>query len=248
MFFLCIFFSMRRIKLKKKRIVSPLTFILIIIFLFVISLIVCFRYIGVNLSKKVEEYGKIESKKIISYVINKSITDDVINNIRNDLFVEKNNVVDFNSANINKLVALINRNLKSNLNDLEKGKITLEDVTLLKDKSKIKKGVIYEIPTGIIFNNALLSNIGPKIPVKLHLIGDILVSVSTKVNDYGINNAIVELDINITITEQMVLPFSTKEIKVEESIPIAIKMIQGSIPNYYSSNRDIPLYLNGSSN
>lgn len=238
---------MRRIKLKKRRKISPLTFFLFLILIIVISLILIFRYIEINLSKKVEEYGKIESKKIISYVINKSLTDDVINNIKNDLFVEKNNSVDFNSANINKLVALINKNLKINLNDLEKGRIALDDLTLLRDKSKIKKGIIYEIPTGIIFNNALLSNIGPKIPVKLHLIGDILVSVSTKVNDYGINNAIIELDINIVITEQMVLPFSMKEIKVEESIPIAIKLIQGSIPNYYSSNNDLPFYLNGSS-
>lgn len=238
---------MRRVKLKKRRKISPLTFVLFLILIIVISLILIFRYIGINLSKKVEEYGKIESKKIISYVINKSLTDDVINNIKNDLFVEKNNTIDFNSANINKLVALINRNLKTNLNDLEKGNISLEDITLFKDKSKIKKGIIYEIPTGIIFNNALLSNIGPKIPVKLHLIGDILVSVSTKINDYGINNAIIELDINIVITEQMVLPFSVNEVKVEESIPIAIKLIQGNIPNYYSLNNDLPFYLNGSS-
>lgn len=248
MFFLCIFFSMRRIKLKKKRYLSPFTFILLLIFFLIVSLIICFRYIGISLSKKVEEYGKIESKKIINYIINKSLNDNVIDNIRNNLFIEKNNTVDFNTAKINELILTINKNLKINLSKLEKGEIELEEVTILKDKSKIKKGIIYEIPTGIIFNNVLLSNIGPKIPVKLHLIGDIIVSVDTKVNDYGINNAIIELDIKISITEQMILPFSIKEVKVEDSVPIAIKMIQGSIPNYYSSNRDIPFYLNGSSN
>ena len=168
----------------------------------------------------------------------------MIDNLRNSLFVKSGNTVDFDSYKINRLVVLINKNLKDNLNKLEKGKIELEGITLLKDKSKIKKGVVYEIPSGIIFNNALLANIGPKIPVKLHLIGDAIVSVDTKITDYGINNAIIEVFVKINVTEQMILPFSVKKVKVEQSIPIAIKLIEGNIPSYYSSG--YPFYLNDS--
>ena len=242
MFFLCIFYSMKKVRLHSKSKMNPLTLILLLIFLFIFSLIFIFNYIGKNLSSKVEEYSVVEAKKIISNLINESIESDVIDSLRNDLFLKKDNSVDFDSYKINRLVVLINKNLKENLYKLEKGKIELDGIELLKDKSKVKKGVIYEIPTGIIFNNALLSNIGPKIPVKLHMLGDSNVQVDTKITDYGINNAIIEVYVKICVSEQMVLPFSSKRVVVEESIPIAIKLIEGNIPSYYSGG--VPFYLN----
>lgn len=236
---------MRRIKLKKRHKISPLTYILVLIFILIVSLIWCFKYIGTSLTDKVESYAEAEVRKIITLVVNKSVSDEVINSFNTaDIFIEVNNTVDFNSVNINKIIVRVNKNLKKNLNELETGKIDLEQNTLLPDKSKLKEGIIYEVPSGIIFNNPILSNIGPKIPVKLHLIGDIITSVETSVTDYGINNAIIELDLVMTIHEQMVLPFSKKEIEIKESIPIAIKMIQGKVPNYYSSGKDIPIVTN----
>lgn len=236
---------MRRIKLKKRHKISPLTYIIVLIFILVVSLIWCFKYIGISLTDKVESYAEAEVRKIITLVVTKSVSNEVIDSFNtNDIFIENNNTVDFNSVNINKIVAIVNRNLKQNLSDLESGKIELEQNTFLPDKSKLKKGIIYEVPSGIIFNNPILSNIGPKIPVKLHLIGDIVTGVETHVTDYGINNAIIELDLVMTIHEQMVLPFSKKEIEIKESIPIAIKMIQGKVPNYYSSGKGIPILTN----
>ena len=218
---------MRRIKLKKRHKISPLTYIIVLIFILVVSLIWCFKYIGISLTDKVESYAEAEVRKIVTLVITKSVSNEVIDSFNtNDIFIENNNTVDFNSVNINKIVAIVNRNLKQNLSDLESGKIELEQNTFLPDKSKLKKGIIYEVPSGIIFNNPILSNIGPKIPVKLHLIGDIVTGVV------------------MTIHEQMVLPFSKKEIEIKESIPIAIKMIQGKVPNYYSSGKGIPILTN----
>lgn len=235
---------MRRARLHSKKKSSLLTLILSLIFIFTISLIIVFNYIGKSLSNKVEEYSMLEAKKIISNLINKSVETDVVDNLRNSLFIKDNNTVDFDSYKINRLIVLVNKNLKENLNKLETGKIELDGIELLKDKAKIKKGIIYEIPSGIIFNNAILSNIGPKIPVKLHMIGDATIQVDTKITDYGINNAIIEIDIKINVSEQMILPFSTKKIEVEESIPIAIKLIEGNIPQYYSSG--LPFYINDS--
>ena len=67
---------------------------------------------------------------------------------------------------------------------------------------KLKSGIIYQVPTGIIFNNGLLSNIGPKIPVKLSLIGDVTIDIKTTIKDYGINNAVIQVSINVKVTEQ----------------------------------------------
>ena len=203
-----------------------------------------FKYIGDNLSKKVESYASKQAKKIIVLVINKSVNKDVISSLEtNEIFTESDGTIDFNSKTINEILLKVNTNLKSNLNKLENGEFKITDTTILTDKSKLKKGIIYEVPTGIIFNNALLANIGPKIPVRLNLVGDIVTGIDTNVIDYGINNAIIEIDIKITINEQVLLPFSSKQISVTEKVPIAIKLIQGQIPNYYANGKSGTVFL-----
>ena len=90
--------------------------------------------------------------------------------------------------------------------------------------------------SGVVFDNIILANIGPKIPVKLNMIGDILTNINTKVTDYGINNAVVEIIVDVEVYEQVILPFTTKRITINTDIPIAVKLIQGEIPSYFFSN------------
>ncbi len=89
------------------------------------------------------------------------------------------------------------------------------------------------MPSGIVTNNALLSNLGPKIPVKFELVGDVISNIDTKITNYGINNAMIEISVNVQLNEQIILPFISKRISYTTNIPIAIKLIQGTIPNYY---------------
>ncbi len=141
---------------------------------------------------------------------------------QSDIFIEKNNTVDFNSSLINESLIKISKKLEKRIEQIEDGK-----------DDKFKNGIIYEIPTGIIFNNALLANIGPKIPVRLHMLGDISSEIETNLKDYGINNAIIEVYVKVKVSIQVVLPFSSDKITSTERIPIALKLIQGEIPHYY---------------
>jgi len=113
------------------------------------------------------------------------------------------------------------------------------------DKENLKKGIVFKIPSGVVFNNSLLANVGPKIPVRFTLIGDVLSGVNTNVTNYGINNALLEVNVNIKLTLKVILPIASKEVNVETNVPIAIKMIQGSVPDYYSNglNSDFTLPL-----
>ena len=58
--------------------------------------------------------------------------------------------------------------------------------------------------------------------------------VNTNIKNYGINNAIIEITLDIIVKEEVILPINTEEIKVTQTIPIAIKIIEGSVPSYYS--------------
>lgn len=160
------------------------------------------------------------------------------------LFITTNNETDYNTAEVSKILKEVSVNVREYLKKLEQGKIKdiglSDNININVNESKLKNGVIYQVPTGIIFNNGILANIGPKIPVKLSFIGDITIDIVTNVKEYGINNAIIELIIKVQAEEQVILPFDTKHIKVESLIPISIKIIKGDVPNYYLNPYTIP--------
>ena len=222
---------MKKIKLKKRKIKKH-SYIIYIIFLLVISLVIVFKIIGSKINDKVTVVATSKARKTIVYLINKSVNEEVIDKINKDYLIENDKTVDLYNSKINIILLLINKNLKKNLKDLEQGKLKIEEL----DINKTKKGIIYKIPSGIIFNNALLSNIGPKIPVKIHLMGDIETTVKTKIKDYGINNTFLEVYIEVIVNEQIILPFSYKTVTIKEKIPIITKMFQGEIPKYYSTD------------
>ena len=190
--------------------------------------------------------------KRINKAIEKNVATDLV---IEDLYIvskkENNEItsVDFNPAIVNKVLTKVTSSVQMNLKNLEEGNLDLleasDDVLIYYDKENLKKGIIFRIPSGIVFNNSLLTNIGPKIPVRFTLVGDVLSGINTKVTNYGINNALLEVSVNIKLTLKVILPISTKEVNVETNVPIAIKMIQGNVPNYYSnglnSNFSIPL-------
>lgn len=230
-----------RMKLKKRK-KNKLNLIIIILILIIITVILLFKYINTKITPVFLEYAEYQSSKIATYVISKAIDREVTQNLDlEDLFLttkdSNGNIksIDFNPITINKLSNLIKANIFEYLENLEKGNVeNLNNNDLF--SSRISEGIIFEIPSGIVFNNVLLSNLGPKIPVKLNLVGDILTNIRTKVTDYGINNALIEIIINVEVYEQVILPFTTKRITINTDIPIAVKLIQGEIPSYFFNN------------
>ncbi|MCI5552348.1 MAG: sporulation protein YunB [Tenericutes bacterium] len=232
---------MKKIKLKKRK-HSKLNFFLFVIILMIISIVFLFTYINKKITPVFLEYAEFQASKIATYVISKAIDEEVSKNLDiEDLFISSKDSsgniksIDFNPITINKISNLIKSNIFEYLEDLENGNIEKIKNTAL-FSSRINEGIVFEIPSGIVFNNVLLANIGPKVPVKLSLTGDILTNIHTKVTDYGINNAVVEVVINVEVYEQVILPFTTKRVTINTDIPIAVKLIQGEIPSYYFNN------------
>lgn len=176
-------------------------------------------------------------------MINQSIDDEVVKNLNVDeLFImnkSENTIqsVDFNTLRVNQLLQKINKKVWDNLSALQNGnmKVLSEHDSIFQNTTKLNKGVIYEVPMGIIFHNTLFSNVGPKVPVKLIFSGNMNSYVKTNIKDYGINNAMIEVTIHIEVEEQVLLPFTSKRIKVEADVPLAVKITNGDVPHYYST-------------
>lgn len=246
----------KTMNLRKKIVIKKINLLIFSFVLVFIIIILLFKIINERINPILFDYATLESRKFASIIINKAIEKNVATDlVIEDLYIvskkENNEItsVDFNPAIVNKVLTKVTSSVQMNLKNLEEGNLDLleasDDVLIYYDKENLKKGIIFRIPSGIVFNNFLLTNIGPKIPVRFTLVGDVLSGINTKVTNYGINNALLEVSVNIKLTLKVILPISTKEVNVETNVPIAIKMIQGNVPNYYSnglnSNFSIPL-------
>ncbi len=144
--------------------------------------------------------------------------------------------IDFNTSVINDVMLIVAKNVRKRLKEVEEGKNLPEEMyTNVKDKN-IKHGVMYEVPLGIGFNNAFLADSGPKIPVKIKYSGNVSLDIKTRVSSYGINSALIEIYIYVEVTQRTIIPYSSKDVKLTSEIPVVLKVVKGSIPNYITSN------------
>lgn len=226
---------MKRINLKKRKKYKKLNKIVIITIISIILATFLLKYINKEISPKLINYASLEIKKLSNIIITESINEEEFEKLNvDDIYkITKNNnneilTVDINTVILNKMIKKTTENIQERLKKLEKGEVD-------ENNQENKNGVVLKIPLGEIYNNFLLADLGPKIPVKLKIIGNIETKINTNVKNYGINSSLIELSLDITVKEKVILPISTNEIRVNQTFPLTIKMIEGKIPNYYSN-------------
>jgi len=221
----------------------------------VIATIYFINYLSSKINDNFIEYAEIEATKITKYVVNQVAVKEVFNGVNMNSLISttRNNddeikSIDFNSTEVNKLLAKVTTSIHEMFKDFENGTSDILDLShnLLTNASikDYRGGIIFEVPIGIASNNFILANLGPKIPIKLSITGEIESNISTSVVEYGINSALITLYINIQVSEQILMPFITKKITINQKIPLSISIINGKIPNYYLNgiNSNSPLY------
>ena len=231
---------LKRKRKKKNKIINTIIIILTFLVLFIIIFI---NYYS-NKSKDVlMAYAESETRKLTILVINKAITKQMSDSWANDIFDVVYNdkgeiiLIDFNSQNTAKILSTMTSLIELNLRAIEEGKIDMLELPNNSlesyDMDLLEKGIITYIPFGIATGSSLLYNLGPKIPVKLSLLGDVITGFSTDVTEYGINNALIKLMIDVKVDTRIILPIISEEITINANIPIAMKVVQGKIPDYY---------------
>lgn len=233
-----------RMNLRRKKKKENGLLIIIAILISIITMSFLFiNYYSQKALPLILSYAEAETKKLTILVINKAVIKQINNTDTDKIFnIVYNNdgeitLIDFNSQITSKILSTMTSLVELNLRAIEEGKIDmleLPDNSLDNyDMSLLEKGIIVEVPLGIVTNSNLLYNIGPKIPVKLSLVGDVSTGFSSEVVEYGINNALLKLMINIKVDTKIILPIVSDQITIDCSIPIAMKVIQGKIPSYY---------------
>lgn len=206
-------------KYKKKKMGTYFTMQIVIILCALVVSMVSVNSFSRRYNDRLLPVALAEARKYMTVVIN-----DATKGVKFDknLFtVQKENdeikMINYNSYEATKLINEITNNIQDRLNK----------------NDEYYNSMIGEIPLGLIFNNSLFSNFGPRIKVRIDMVGNVISQLETEVKPYGINNALVEVRVRIEGNVRVVLPLTSKEITINNMIPISINIINGKIPEGY---------------
>lgn len=214
------------------------------------SIVLLFYFINVQLLPTFMRYAEVETKKIASYVISKAITSRTANVLENNKVIEtepKNGenqgLVDsnLNTEVITRIMSETQTLVQSHLEEAEKGNLDYlpksdrieYDVNAMEQDG----GIVFYVPIGQATNLPLLGNLGPKIPIRFHIIGNVQVNAEREITEFGINNAYVQVSVRTTVNVQIIVPFASKSATVEQNIPVAISLLNGNVPYIYSNGQ-----------
>lgn len=220
------------------------TILLIILIISFITSIIMILSTGKNLEKVIVSYSTKEVERIANVILNDvvSLEDDFFDKeFYNIIKDEEGNIslIDFDTKITNDILKNINDKALKKLTQLEKGNskyLELSDSLKGTRLTYLDNGIVCDIPLGVLLNNSLLVNFTTSIPIKFSFIGTVSSNMFTNVKEYGFNNALIEIGIEVTIKEQITMPHSTKNIPVTTKINLATQVIQGKVPLYYNGN------------
>lgn len=221
-------------KYKKRKISTYISFCIMLIIASLILSLFIINYFSKQANKILLPMAESKTRKAVTMIINSACDESIIND--NLYAINKNSdneieMITYNSFEVTKLINEVTSNIELKLRDIESGKINYYD-----SNDFLEGGIISEIPFGVIFGNSLLSNVGPKIKLRLEFLGDVVSNIETEVKPYGINNAYVEMRIKLEVTARIVLPFVSSKVVISNVIPISMNIVQGTIPEAYISS------------
>lgn len=233
-------------KRKKYRISKVVILDIALIFFFTYIL-----FIGYSkfVSKRLIDIAYVKLNEFMDYFLSNKINYDLFkgDNLKDIIVINKNSdgeilYVSYDMDKSYKVLDLVTKELEDNINDLENG-----NVGNTQNISGGKNGILLKLPM-FIGNNAIISNLGPKIYVPINFVGSILTNLKTKITDYGINNALVEIYVTVKLSTNIISPTSSKEMVIDYNVLIASVVVNGRVPSVYggliqskSSGLSIPI-------
>ncbi|MBD7908866.1 sporulation protein YunB [Sporosarcina sp. Sa3CUA8] len=216
-----------------------------------LSIIGSFYYLNMKLKPVYMNYAEVQTHKIAAHVISQAIqsrsesvldANDVLLNLPNDSSETVTLKVD--TETINQVMAEMHELVEEHLDRAESGDLEMlpQSDGIQFDTEEMEKhgGVVFFVPIGQVADIPLLGNLGPKIPIRFHIIGNVHADVDTELKEFGINNVYMEVNMELTVNVQIIIPIATKQSTVVQQFPIAIGIIQGVVPQIYTKGGQSP--------
>lgn len=219
---------------KPMRLTTKFTIVFLVVFCNAIFLICWF---GNSVTPKFVHIAELNINHYIETIASDFKSYSLEKNNSDDFLIIKENTkgeitsIDYDLAKIYEISDRFTKNIQSSLRD--SNKITVIPYIEKDLTSKMENGILLSMPMGVISNNIFLTNMGPRVPVFVHFIGSVFTQVNTKVTDYGINNALLDVYLKVKISYEIVTPMNQEMKEIEYDLLIDSKVIQGIVPNWY---------------
>lgn len=219
-------------------------------FLWIYIILILFEVIW-----SINSLGKLISPKLINIVKNNIVyydnllveeyldTQELRSNLIDDLIsLDKNKNEEIMNININtaksyELMSSIVKELKSKSN-------SYSDID---SYAKNKRGqMVLRYPIGLASSNILLNNLGYRIPLKLVLNSNVLTGIKTKVTNYGLNNALIEVYLKVSFVSNVIYFSLDEAVNSDYEILLASRMIMGRVPDMFNGYLEKNLESNNS--
>jgi sporulation protein YunB len=195
--------------------------------------------INEGLKPTLMKYAESQTVQIASLVINKAMLEREVLGI-NEVIIEDpgTSLISFDTEKIQEKLSEITKLVLHNIKKAEGGDLEaleeISDVEIDREATADGKGIVYYVPLGQATKNAILGNLGPRIPIRFNAIGHMESDIETEFEEVGINNVYVEVKIKLKVNVQIVIPFATDVAELEQKIPIALGIIKGEVPKFYN--------------
>lgn len=210
-------------KTKKKPIIKKILFTIVIIIVLSFNFL---SFIGNKITPKVTSFAKVSLNHHIKNVAS-NFKEYTYNNkdILIPTYNNKNEVTSlaYDMKVVYEIAGAFTSNIKSSLKEKN------NDIPFITETNNNK--ILFMIPIGALSNQALFTSMGPKIPVQIYFVDNVFTEIKTKVTDYGINNALIEIYLSINLTYEIVSPFVREQVTLNYNLPIDQKIITGVVPN-----------------
>ena len=144
------------------------------------------------------------------------VVSEIMNSIKeitvpDEFVVKSDNQVSINANVLNKWIVEVNEKLNESIPDVYEASIPLGYFT------------------GVVF----FQNQGPDISATFLISNRIIARYNIKTTALGINNAFIELILNVECKGIVLFGFEKNELSITEKIPLALEYIQGEVPQIF---------------
>ena len=223
----------------KKKILP--SFFIIVFISFCLSLIIIY-FAGKKLDPIIIRYSTAEVGRIANVILNDIINLDSSAYDNSFFSITRDNegniqLIDFDTQLTNGILNSINKKALERLHALEKGDssdLVLSNSLKGTRLTYLEDGIVCDMPIGVLLGNSLLVNLSPSIPIRFSFIGTVNSNMITNVKEYGFNNALIEVGIEVTIKLRITMPHSTEDVLITTTVNLATQIVQGNVPLYYN--------------
>ncbi len=217
------------------RIRRKINYVKVEIGLFIMGVIIttCLLFLSFNriISPKLSYIANLEFTKVVNQV--SSSYQNLPNFSLDDLLIvtlnDKNEIltVDYQMQKIYQISNEVTKEIMENINKSSSS-------PYLTDYHQ-DNTVLLMMPMGIVSDYVFLNNLGPRIPVVFHFVNSVFTNVKTKMTNYGINNALVEIYLEVSLKYDLITPVQMQSQSLDFNVLLGAKIINGTVPNWYGN-------------